>query len=114
MAAVPGHRNVKGPFPESYGCVGVKNDGGGSMAGQGLVGPMRLHRAVNRRDMAALEAAIDAGDNVNEVEGVRAQHATRCSHSDCACCASPPKNGARRGCERCYLPAHAGRQHGAA
>ena len=71
VEADPWWNNVKGPFPESYGCVGVKHDGGGSMAGHGLVGPMRLHRAVNRRDMSALVAALDAGDNVNEVEGVR-------------------------------------------
>lgn len=66
----PWWRNVDGPFPESYGCVGVKADGGGSMAGHGLVGPMRLHRACNMRDMVALEMAIEAGDNVNEVEAV--------------------------------------------
>lgn len=69
----PWWRNVDGPFPESYGSVGVKADGGGSMAGQGLVGSMRLHRACNMRNMEALEAAIEAGDNVNEVEAVSAR-----------------------------------------
>ena len=34
----PWHSRVKGPFPEKYGCVGVKDDGGGSMRGRGLVG----------------------------------------------------------------------------
>lgn len=61
----------RGELPDSYGCVGVNPHGGGSMAGRGLVGKMRLHRAVNMRDMAALQAALEAGDDVNEVEGVR-------------------------------------------
>ena len=65
-------RGVQGAIlPERYTSVGCKPDGGGSMAGRGLVGPMRLHRACNRRDMQALQAAVDAGDSVNEVEAVR-------------------------------------------
>lgn len=64
----PWWKNVSGPFPESYGCVGVKEDGGGSMRGRGLVGKMRIHRAVNCRDREAIMTAIDGGDDVNEVE----------------------------------------------
>ena len=65
-------RGVQGAIlPERYTSVGCKPDGGGSMAGRGLVGPMRLHRACNRRDMQALQAAVGAGDSVNEVEAVR-------------------------------------------
>ena len=45
----PWCKNVSGPFPETYGPVGVKADGGGCMAGRGLVGPMRLHRAAHAR-----------------------------------------------------------------
>ena len=41
----PWYSRVKGPFPESYGCVGVKPDGGGSMRGRGTVGKMRVHHA---------------------------------------------------------------------
>ncbi|KAK3244856.1 hypothetical protein CYMTET_45553 [Cymbomonas tetramitiformis] len=64
----PWWNNVSGPFPEAYGCVGVKADGGGSMRGRGIVGKMVIHRAVNNRDAAAIKAAIEAGDDVNEVE----------------------------------------------
>ena len=65
-------RGVQGAIlPERYTSVGCKPDGGGSMAGRGLVGPMRLHRDCNRRDMQALQAAVGAGDSVNEVEAVR-------------------------------------------
>jgi hypothetical protein len=61
----------RGELPASYGSTGVKADGGGSMAGRGNVGPMRLHRACNLRDMEALTKALDGGDDVNEVEAVR-------------------------------------------
>ena len=74
VEANPWWKNVptdRGELPDSYGCVGVNPHGGGSMAGKGVVGTMRLHRAVNCRNMAALEAALAAGDDVNEVEGVR-------------------------------------------
>jgi hypothetical protein len=67
----PWWKNVSGPFPETYGPVGVKADGGGSMAGRGRVGPMRLHRACANRDLGALKAALEAGDDPNEVEAVR-------------------------------------------
>ena len=50
----PWYTRVEGPFPERYGCVGVKPDGGGSMRGRGLVGPMKLHHAVMNRDMLLL------------------------------------------------------------
>ena len=49
------------------------------MAGRGTVSKMRLHRAVNLHDMAALQAALEAGDDVNEVEGVR------CARPEAAC-----------------------------
>lgn len=61
----------RGELPDSYGCVGVKPDGGGCMAGRGRVGPMRLHRACYNRDLAALQAALEQGDDPNEVEAVR-------------------------------------------
>ena len=64
----PWYSRVHGPFPESYGCVGVKPDGGGSMAGRGLVGPMRLHRAVFNRDADLVARLLDDGQDVNEVE----------------------------------------------
>lgn len=64
----PWHSRVKGPFPEKYGCVGVKEDGGGSMRGRGLVGKMRIHRAVFNRDVDLIKKLIAEGDDVNEVE----------------------------------------------
>lgn len=42
-----------------------------STQASGRIGPMRLHRAVCNDDNEAILAAIDAGDNVNEVEAVR-------------------------------------------
>eukprot|EP00976_Prorocentrum_cordatum_P037891 769697-Prorocentrum_minimum.AAC.2 len=87
----PWWNNVEGPFPAAYGCIGVKDDGGGSMRGRGLVGSMRIHRgptphpscvesspAVNNRDVMGIIAAVEAGDDVNEVEAVRAYVAHRC------------------------------------
>ena len=64
----PWYSRVKGPFPEKYGCVGVKEDGGGSMRGRGLVGKMRIHRAVFNRDADLIAKLIAEGDDVNEVE----------------------------------------------
>ena len=73
VEANPWWRNLpeNAVLPACYGPTGVKADGGGSMAGRGRVGPMRLHRAANLRDAAALKAALAAGDDVNEVESVR-------------------------------------------
>ena len=73
VEANPWWRNLpeNAVLPACYGSTGVKADGGGSMAGRGRVGPMRLHRAANLRDAAALKAALAAGDDVNEVESVR-------------------------------------------
>ena len=34
MERNPWYKNVEGPFPAQYGCVGVKEDGGGSMRGE--------------------------------------------------------------------------------
>jgi hypothetical protein len=71
VEANPWYKNLpadRGELPDSYGCVGVKADGGGCMAGRGRVGPMRLHRACNNRDLAALQAALEQGDDPNEVE----------------------------------------------
>ena len=66
----PWYNRVKGPFPEKYGCVGVKEDGGGSMRGRGTVGPMKIHRAVFNRDEDAVRAIIASGEgDVNEVDG---------------------------------------------
>ena len=71
----PWYTRVKGPFPEQSGCVGVKDDGGGSMRGRGTVGKMLLHRAVFNRDIEAIEKLLnndsttDPKTSVNEVEG---------------------------------------------
>jgi hypothetical protein len=54
----PWYTRVKGPFPETYGCVGVKDDGGGSMRGRGTVGKMLLHRAVFNRDVEVDREAV--------------------------------------------------------
>jgi hypothetical protein len=54
----PWYSRVKGPFPESYGCVGVKPDGGGSMRGRGTVGKMRVHHAVFNRDSGAFYTLV--------------------------------------------------------
>ena len=80
VEANPWYKNLPdgASFPACYGAVGVKADGGGSMAGRGRVGPMRLHRAANLRDAAALRAALEAGDDANEVESVRTPSA-RCA-----------------------------------
>ena len=58
-------------LPDSYGCVGVKADGGGSMAGRGLVGAMRLHRAANNRNESLLASLLEGGEDPNEVDAVR-------------------------------------------
>jgi hypothetical protein len=64
----PWYNRVEGPFPERYTNVGVKADGGGSMRGRGIVGEMKVHRAVFNRDAALIEKLLDEGENVNEVE----------------------------------------------
>lgn len=64
----PWWKNVKGPFPEQYSCVGVKPDGGGSMRGRGTVGKMLLHKAVNNKDLDIIVKLIEAGEDPNEVE----------------------------------------------
>mmetsp|Transcript_44889 Transcript_44889/g.85822 ORF Transcript_44889/g.85822 Transcript_44889/m.85822 type:complete len:92 (+) Transcript_44889:121-396(+) len=66
----PWWKNVKGPFPEQYSCLGVKADGGGSMRGRGLVGKMLIHKAVNNRDAEAIMKHVEAGEDPNEVEAV--------------------------------------------
>jgi hypothetical protein len=66
----PWYTRVQGPFPEQYGCVGVKSDGGGSMRGRGTVGAMKLHRAVFNRDLGLIETLLkDQNADINEVEG---------------------------------------------
>lgn len=94
VEANPWYKNLPdgASFPACYGAVGVKADGGGSMAGRGRVGPMRLHRAANLRDAAALQAALAAGDDANEVESVRALCPLRVLSS-----AWPAARAARRG-----------------
>merc|ERR1712113_1004975 len=59
---------VEGPFPEFQGPVGVKEDGGGCTFGQGKVGKMVIHRAVNNMDKEAIKKAIEDGHDVSEVE----------------------------------------------
>ena len=46
----PWWKNVSGPFPKWEGPTGCKEDGGGCHRGQGLVGTMAVHRAVNNHD----------------------------------------------------------------
>ena len=117
----PWYKNLpldRGELPESYGSVGVKKDGGGSMAGRGRVGPMRLHRACNLRDMAALQAALDAGDDVNEVEAVRGAGGLRERRGKRALNRPPPPGGQHAAPQRLlrglagghHLPAGPGRQ----
>lgn len=66
----PWYTRVAGPFPEQYGSIGVKADGGGSMRGRGTVGKMLLHRAVFNRDVGLIEKLItDDPAVINEVEG---------------------------------------------
>ena len=65
----PWYKRVKGPFPERYGCVGVKEDGGGSMRGRGTVGAMRVHRATFNRNAALVRELCANGEDVNEVDG---------------------------------------------
>ncbi len=95
MEKNPWWTSVQGPFPSWKGPVGIKEDGGGSIRGQGRVGEMRLHRAVCLRDKegetcqagnrrrrplqhqpqlktsithAEVLRLVDAGQDVNEVE----------------------------------------------
>lgn len=50
MEKNPWWKSLQGPFPEWSGPVGVKADGGGNIRGQGKVGSMKIHRAVNNHD----------------------------------------------------------------
>ncbi|KAK9843747.1 hypothetical protein WJX81_004834 [Elliptochloris bilobata] len=68
MERDPWWKNVSGPFPEWEGPVGCKDDGGGCHRASGTVGKMVVHRAVHNRDVAAVRAAVAAGESVNEVE----------------------------------------------
>ena len=54
----PWYKRVKGPFPDRYGSVGCKEDGGGCHRGQGKVGDMVIHRAVMRKDMEGASARV--------------------------------------------------------
>jgi len=62
-------KRVQGPFPENYGCVGVKEDGGGSMRGRGTVGAMKVHRACFNRKADLLRELVANGEDINEVDG---------------------------------------------
>ncbi|EIE20067.1 ankyrin [Coccomyxa subellipsoidea C-169] len=64
----PWWKNVSGPFPKWEGPVGCKDDGGGCHYGRGKVGKMIIHRAVHNKDKQAIMGAIEAGNDVNEVE----------------------------------------------
>lgn len=68
MERTPWWTRIDGPFETWPGPVGVKEDGGGSIRGRGRVGNMRLHRAANRRDAAAIQEGVARGEDVNEVE----------------------------------------------
>lgn len=65
----PWYKRVKGPFPDRYGSVGCKEDGGGSMRGRGTVGEMRVHRATFNRNEELVRELVASGENVNEVDG---------------------------------------------
>jgi len=64
----PWWKRVEGPFPDKYDCLGVKDDGGGSMRGRGIVGEMRIHRAVVNKNADLLRKLVEEGHDVNEVE----------------------------------------------
>ena len=51
----PWWKNVDGPWETWNGPVGCKEDGGGCHRGQGLVGNMIIHRAVNNHDLKGNE-----------------------------------------------------------
>ena len=50
MEKDPWYSKLSGPFQEWEGAIGVKADGGGCTRGRGLVGEMKIHRAVNNRN----------------------------------------------------------------
>lgn len=52
---------LAGPYLQWRGPVGIKEDGGGCTRGQGLVGPMIIHRAAASRDKEG-EPRIMGGD----------------------------------------------------
>lgn len=53
MERTPWWSTLSGQLPKWDGRpVGCKPDGGGSIRGQGRVGPMRLHRAAHNMDLA--------------------------------------------------------------
>ncbi|MEW5304303.1 MAG: hypothetical protein WDW38_011058 [Sanguina aurantia] len=68
MEVDPWYKRVQGPFPVWDGPKGVKADGGGSIRGCGMVGKMKLHRAVMNRDTEGIKRLIADGEDVNEVE----------------------------------------------
>lgn len=55
----PWWRNCPGPYPKWDGPIGCKEDGGGCHRGQGLVGKMLIHRAVNNHDADGKRAVSD-------------------------------------------------------
>ncbi|KIZ01237.1 hypothetical protein MNEG_6725 [Monoraphidium neglectum] len=69
MEKNPFWQNVQGPFPTWKAPQGVKADGGGNVRGQGLVGRMLIHRAVFNRNKDEIVRLVDAGEDINEVEG---------------------------------------------
>eukprot|EP00887_Chlorella_sp_A99_P001605 scaffold8.g1605.t1 len=68
MEKNPWYKNVEGPFLQWRGPVGIKEDGGGCTRGRGRVGKMIVHRAAFNRDRDAIVVAVEAGEDVNEVE----------------------------------------------
>ncbi|KAL4450555.1 hypothetical protein ABPG77_000911 [Micractinium sp. CCAP 211/92] len=68
MEKNPWWKNVQGPFLQWRGPTGIKEDGGGCTRGRGRVGPMVIHRAAASRDKEAIAKAVEAGNDVNEVE----------------------------------------------
>ncbi|KAI8107521.1 Serine/threonine-protein kinase TNNI3K [Picochlorum sp. SENEW3] len=69
MEKDPWYKNVEGPFLQWKGPIGVKEDGGGCTRAQGRVGNMVIHRAAFNKNKQAIEKAVEAGEDVNEVEG---------------------------------------------
>lgn len=68
MEKSPWWKSIEGPLPTWQGAVGVKDDGGGSIRGQGKVGDMRVHRAVCNRRAEDIRQLVEQGENVNEVD----------------------------------------------
>lgn len=70
MEKNPWWSSLQGPLPSWDGKpVGVKRDGGGSIRGQGRIGPMRLHRAAHNKDAAGGFVDLGMGRCLHGLQG---------------------------------------------